>query len=257
MTHLRLRASVLAAAVAMAWPACGGPWSLEGLLPNLDEKIATLDNLVLSEQISRYSQIDGRIHRVDSFDTLVNIADGVEQYSEVRRNNRRFSHVSQIDGVWSFGEIVTMLRTTRDALNAGIPQPGAIGRIGQDASGAEEPEFELRYRYVGSSRRWFVTVGSKTYWLDFDGSVRIASRTGDVRRIAWTSSPLPPETGIARITWTVDFQSVEIAGRICNVPRTGVYRITRSGSGNRADWNVTRFSAHGRYGSAVTVRFEP
>jgi hypothetical protein len=90
-----------------------------------------------------------------------------------------------------------------------------------------------------------------------EGSVRIASRTGDVRRIAWTSSPLPPETGIARITWTVDFQTVEIAGRLCTMPLTGVYRIARSGSGNRADWNVTEFSAYGRYGSAATVRFEP
>jgi hypothetical protein len=215
------------------------------LLPNLDETITMLANLVLGEQISRYSQVKNKVHKLDSFETLVSVVDGVEQYSEVRRNNKVYSHVGQIDGIWSFGEIVTMLRTTRDALN---------GRTEPDAG---ETELDLLYSYTAGSRRWFVMVGARIYWLDFEGSVRLVLPTRDIRRITWTSSSLPPETGITRITWTVDFQSVEIAGRVCTVPRTAVFRIARNGSGNRADCNVTQFSEQGRYGSESSLRFEP
>ena len=253
-----LTACVLATVMAIALPARDSMnlhrINLARLLPSLDEKIATLNNLVLQEQISRFSQIGNRISQVDSFEALVDIADGTERYTDVRRNDKNndknYSRVDQIDGVWSYGETVTMLRTTRDALNDRILQSGATEFSG-------DPEFEVGYRYAAGNHRWFLTVGPKIYWLDFEASVRFAAQTGDLRRIAWTSSPLPPETGVGRVTWTVDFQSVEIAGRLCTVPETAVYRIARNGSGHRADWNVTKFSGRGRYGSETSVSFQP
>ena len=247
----RLACTVLAAVLATAMPARERVWSFDALRPDLDEKIATLDNLVFHEQIARYTQVGNRICRLDTFDALVDIVGGSERYSEVRRNDVGYSNVSQLDGVWSFGETVTMLRTTRDALSQRILRPG------QPEPGSAEPEFNVEYRYSAGDQRWFLTLGSKTYWLDFEASVRSAPRTNQIQSIAWTSSPLPPETGISRITWRVDFHAVEIAGRVCTVPRTAVYRIERTGRGHPAEWNVAEFSARGRYGSETTVRFEP
>jgi hypothetical protein len=196
----------------------------------LDEQIATMATLVLRERVSRYSQSGKRICRRDSFKTVVDIFDGVEHYSDVKGRER---------GVWSFGEAVTMLRTTRDQL------------------GAATPGDAFRYRCAASDRRWFATVGTTTYWLDFEASVAIAPRTGDIQSIAWTSSSLPPETGIDRLTWTIDFQSVDVAGRTCTIPRTGIYRVDRTGPRNRAEWNVIEFSPAGRYGSEAEIRFGP
>ena len=206
----------------------------------LDEKIATLTNLVLREQIFRYTQCGNKIRKLDSFDSLVNVSDGTEQYSEVRRRNTTYSHLSQIQGMWSFGETITMLRTTREVLGE-----------------RDLTESEIHYRCSAADKRWFVIVGQTTYWIDFDSLIRLSPETGDLERIAWTALPLPPEAGIAGITWSVDFQSLEIAGRRSTVPRTALYRIDRSGTGHRSEWNVTQFSELGRYGSESTIRFEP
>jgi hypothetical protein len=211
----------------------------------LDQKIAALNNVVIRERISRYSQQGNQVHKLESFDSVVNLADGSAaetppDYSELRRLNTDETHVGRIQGVWSFGEAMTMLRTTRDALEGRALTPG-----------------DIRFRCKASDRRWFVMVGTATYWLDFEGSLRVSPVTGDIERIAWTAVSVPREAGVARIEWSVEFVPVEIAGRICTVPKTGIYRILRSGRENRAEWNVTEFSEAGRYGSESVIRFEP
>jgi hypothetical protein len=213
------------AALALALPVGA---ELSPLGTRIDAQIAAMTNLVLRERVSRYFQAGKKVCRRDTFETVVNVFDGVEHYSEVKGREK---------GIWSFGEAVTMLRTTREQI--GDSRPGDV----------------FRYRCAASDRRWFASVGSTTYWLDFEASVGIAPATGDIRSIAWTSSSLPPETGIARITWTLDFQSVDVAGRICTIPRTGVYRVDRTGSRSRAEWNVIEFSPAGRYGSEAEIRF--
>jgi len=217
-------------ALALALPSGA---ELNPLGTRLDEQISTMANLVLRERVSRYSQSGNKICRRDAFETVVNIFDGVEHYSDVKGREK---------GVWSFGEAVTMLRTTRE-------------QITREQIGAAVTGGAFRYRCPASDRRWFATVGSTIYWLDFEALVGIDPATGDIRSIAWTSSSLPPETGIARIAWTLDFQSVDVAGRSCTIPRTGIYRVDRIGSRNRAEWNVIEFSPAGRYGSATEIRF--
>jgi hypothetical protein len=171
---------------------------------------------------------------------VVNIADGSEEYSEERRRNTNSAGGRRIVGVWSFGEAVTMLRTTRDALE------------GRDLKAGE-----MRYRFSAADRRWFVMVGTVTYWLDFEGRLVVSPVTGDVERIVWTATSFPREAGVARIEWSVDFRPVDIAGRLCTVPKTGIYTIVRSGNEKRMEWNVTEFSEVGRYGSESVIRFEP
>jgi hypothetical protein len=220
--------------ILIALPLCAGMLS-----ENLDEKIATLTNIVLREQITRYTQCGNKIRKLDSFDSLVNVSDGSEQYSEVRRRNTTYSHLSQIEGMWSFGETITMLRTTRDVLS--------------NAAGTSNI---VSYRCTAADHRWFVMVGPITYWLDFEGTIEVSPQTGDILRIAWNAIS-PPGAGIARITWVVDFQSVEIAGHHRTIPATALYRIDRTGNSRKSEWNVTQFSDAGMYGSESTIRFEP
>lgn len=205
----------------------------------LDERIASLSNLVLRQQISRFTQSGNKVRKLESYDSIVNVAEASPEYSDERRRYTDVARARKIDGLWSFGETVTMLRTTRDAL-----------------AGRALDSREIRFHCPASDRRWFVMVGPVTYWLDFEGALRVSPETGEIERIVWTADSLPPEAGVARIEWAVEFRTVAIAGRLCNVPKTAVYRILRSGALKRAEWNVTEFSEVGRYGSESTIRFD-
>jgi hypothetical protein len=70
---------------------------------------------------------------------------------------------------------------------------------------------------------------------------------------------LPPEAGIGTAHWAVDFQPVEVAGKtltLLTMLTQAVYRVTRAGMGNRAEWNVTTFAKYERYGSSATLSSE-
>jgi hypothetical protein len=232
MSLRRLSAAALVAAIAL--PAGAGMAERDRFSAQLDREIATLSNIVLRERVSRYSQTGKKVCMKDSFETTVNVVDGVEQYSEVRGRS---------SGIWSFGEAITMLRTTREELR------------GQEWSG--NPGEGLRYRCAAESRRWFAIVGATTYWLDFDASVDVSPQTGEIARIVWTSASLPRGSGIEGIEWTIEFRTVEVAGQVCTIPSRGLYKAIRRVNGYRADWNVVEFNPVGRYGSEATVRFEP
>lgn len=205
----------------------------------IDRTLAELTNVVVHEKIDRYCRAHGRVKKLDTFDATVEILDGTEQYSEVRRKDQLFPGVLQVGGLWSFGEIATLLRTTGDALRERADQADA-----------------LQFRFPAASRRWFVTVDSRVYWLDFEGEAWISRGTGEVHRICWISAPLPVNSGVDRVHWTVDFQTVDIAGRTFNVPEEAVYQVTHPG-GDRTEWNLTRFSDYARYGSSVSLSFGP
>jgi hypothetical protein len=204
----------------------------------LDEHLLTLDNLILRESVSRYAESGGRVSNTDRFELTVNVADGQEQYSEVRRGDSLYSNVSQIDGTWSFGEMVTMLRTTREALGTQGPEPG-----------------QTRFAFSAADRRWFVKVGAVTHWLDFDGCIRVSRETGAIEHIEWTALHPPAASGLARIVWTVDFRPLTIGGREISVPSLGTYRVERRGIGHRAEWNITEFSVAGMFGSKSEIHF--
>ena len=95
---------------------------------NIDRLVATLENGAMKEKISRFAGVGGAARELDSFETEVFIVDGVEQYTDVRGHNQTYHHVSEIRGLWSFGEIVTMLRTTQGlssaSSTASLDEPG-------------------------------------------------------------------------------------------------------------------------------------
>jgi hypothetical protein len=218
----------------------------------LDEKIALLSSVVIHETIDRYAQAGKTVRQLDTLDTDVEVIDGTERYSGVRRNSIALASTGEIRGAWSFGEIVTLLRGARDALNQRVLDSRST--IVENGN----PVVRMAFHYPSHSHRWFVRVDSRVYWLDFQGEIWISPATGDILRISWESTAGPPRaTGVANILWTVDFRSAEIAGRICTLPDTGFYRVNHSVGDAWSEWNVTKFSGIGRYGSQVKVRFDP
>jgi hypothetical protein len=221
---------------------------------NIDAVLATLSNVAIKEQISRFASVGGADRKLDSFETEVSIVDGVEQYAGVRGRNRTYHHVSEIGGLWSFGEIVTMLRTTRDIMGASFLSHGVLSQVSQGGEGASAAT-EIRFQGAASDHQWFVSAAGRIYWLDFEGSIWISSRTGEIERLTWRSGSGPPGSGVASILWDVNFSVATVADAPCTVPSDSIYRVVRTGLNRAAEWNLTRYAAVGRYGSKSTVLF--
>jgi hypothetical protein len=232
-----------------AAPALADPAKLQEAL---DEKIAMISSVVIHETTVRYWQAGRTVRRLDTVDTDVEIIDGAERYSGVRRNSVALADTAEISGAWSFGEVVTLLRGARDALNQQVLDSRSI--IVENGN----PVVQMAFHYPSDSHRWFVSVASRVYWLDFRGKIWLSPETGDLLRVSWESTAAPPPaTGVTSVLWTVDFRSAEVGGRICTLPATGTYRVNHSVGDAWSEWNVTRFAGTGRYGSQAEVRFEP
>jgi hypothetical protein len=237
--------------LSVAPPAVGGipdssPVRANLARSNIDGVLAALSNMAMQERISRFAGTGGAAHQLDSFEAEVSIADGVEQYTGVKGPHRTYRHVSEIRGLWSFGEIVTMLRTSRDI----------IGLSARNAPEEEGPDQTvIQFASPSADRRWFVTYNSRIYWLDFEGTLRLSKLTGEIERLTWTSPSGPAGTGIASVLWDVNFHDVDVAGSLCTMPSDSIYRVVRKGENQPAEWNLTRYAALGRYGSSVSVGF--
>jgi hypothetical protein len=209
---------------------------------SIDEALTTLTSISIGESISRFEGKDGTTRKLDSFETEVSIADGVEQYSEVRGAGRNYRHLSDIQGLWSYGEIVTMLRTTRDLMDSAVAEPEAARTV-------------IRFHCPAGKHQWFLKVAGRVYWLDFEGTVKMSEQTGEIERLTWTVNEGPREAGIASILWDVNFHGTTVAGVSGLMPSDSEFRIVRRGSEGKAEWNLTRYAALGRYGSQVNVSF--
>ena len=182
---------------------------------DIDAVLTTLNSVVIKEKISRFTGVGDAARKLDSFETEVSIADGTEQYYAVRGHHRTYHHVSEIGGLWSFGEIVTMLRTTREIIDSptttGDHPEGETAVEGVSDSEETSTQTLIRFQSASAAHKWFVTAHGRVYWLDFEGTIRISRKTGKLERLTWTSCSGPPETGIASILWDVNFGPATIA----------------------------------------------
>jgi hypothetical protein len=224
-------------------------FDLKPIGANIDQLVKTLTNIALREKISRFASVRGADRKLDSFEAEVSIVDGAEEYTGVRGHHRTYQHVSEIAGLWSFGEIVTMLRTTREILDASVTNQSVSN---QDAS---NPGTVIRFRGASADHKWFVTVRGRVYWVDFEGTIRISNKTGEIERLTWNSAAGPPGSGIAGILWDVNFSVANVADMPCNMPSDSIYRVVRAGLDRTVEWNLTQYAAVGRYGSTESVRF--
>lgn len=224
---------------------------LAGVHANIDGILSALANVAMQEKVSRFAGAGGTSRQLDSFELEVSVAEGAERYTGVRGHHRTYHHVSEIGGLWSFGELVTMLRTTRDIIDSSAAS--------RDAPGGEEAQAErvVRFQSPAAAHRWFVTVAGRVYWLDFEGSVQISKRTGAIERLTWTSGCGPPGTHIASILWDVNFRTATLADLAFTLPSDSIFQVVRAGRNQPAEWNLTQYAAVGRYGSTVSVRYGP
>ena len=220
------------------------PGDSSAVRANIDGVLAALASVAMKENISRFAGDGATARKLDSFETEVSIAGGIEQYANVKGNHRTYHYVSEIRGLWSFGEVVTMLRTTRDIIDSAATN--GISTLDDTV---------IEFQSPAADHRWFVTVGGRIYWLEFHGAIRISRKTGEIERLTWTSGYGPPGTNVASILWDVNFSAVTIAGNVFTMPFTSIFRVVRKGSDRTAEWNLTRYAALGRYGSTAIVRY--
>jgi len=240
-------------------------WDSSSVRANIDGVLATLASVAMQEKISRFAGVGSAARKLDSFEAEVSIADGVEQYTGVKGRHRTYRHVSEIGGLWSFGEVVTMLRTTRDIIasaapNSNAPRDDVNGfQFQEDMPGEEDATAQtvIQFQSPAANHQWFVTVYGRVYWLDFDGIIRISKRTGEIERLTWTSRSGPAKAGIANILWDVNFRDAIVGGATCTMPSDSIYRVIHNGLDKPVEWNLTRYAALGRYGSRASVSFEP
>jgi hypothetical protein len=222
---------------------------------NIDGVLAALASVAMKENISRFAGDGAAARKLDSFETEVSIADGVEQYADVRGNHRTYQHVSQIRGLWSFGEVVTMLRTTRDIIDSSSSYWTSLA-ADPPGGGEASDETVIEFQSPAADHRWFVTSGGRIHWLEFQGAIRISRKSGEIERLTWTSGYGPVGSNVASILWDVNFSAVTIAGNTFTVPSNSIFRVVRKGLDRTVEWNLTRYAALGRYGSTASLRYD-
>jgi hypothetical protein len=228
---------VTGAGVEMEEPgACIPDNAVPQLTANLDDAIAAVENVVVSEDISQYSRRRSRL-RSAAVHTTVRVLSGVEDYG----------WNGSLPEPWCGGELSTMLRVTRNAI--------AAGRA--DFSTADN-SLVMAFHSSEADRAWQLVLGGRTYPLAFDGSAWFSAATGKLERIRWEAANLrlPAESGITRIEWNETFGENNIAGRPFLTPNSALYRVTYAAKIQRTDWTETHFSDFRRFGSTQSVQFD-
>jgi hypothetical protein len=226
------------------------PLRLMKMQSDLDQRLTALSNIICHEQISRYSQNGKTTRQLDVLETDVAVANGVEKYSSIYRKNKLYSDIFRVPGTWSVGEVVTLVRTTRDALD--LPSELTESSDNSDLG----PTLLTTFGYPASANRWFLKVKAETLWLPFEGRIWTSVETGEILRVSWKATQLPLESGVSEVLWTVDFKPVDLASKILTLPQEAFYRVTYRNGDNRADWNITRFSGYRRFGADTSIHFD-
>ena len=216
----------------------------------LDRQLTALANVVCHEQIERFAKKGTTTSQLDTLDTDVSVMNGMEKYSGIVKNGKTFQDLTHVKGTWSVGEVITLLRITRDAFKDGAIQVGQ-----DDAAGLGRTNL-MTFAYPASSQRWFLKVKSQLHWMSFEGKVWSSPETGEILRESWRASQLPPEAGVSEVVWTVDFKPVDIFARMLPLPREARFEVTYKPGENRTDWNVTRFSEYRRFGTDSAIHFD-
>jgi hypothetical protein len=216
----------------------------------LDERLEVLSNVICQEEIARYAKKGKETNQVDTLHLNVEVLEGVEKYSGIRRREKTYMSMQKLPGTWSVGEMATLLSATRDAILSGQIQ------IGRDETSELGPSSVMTFSYTAEERRWYLLTRSQMHWLPFEGRVWASPDTGEIRRITWYSKDVPSDAGVSQVVWTVDFSPVDLSPVVVTLPEKALFQVTYKNGGDRMDWNVTHFSEYRRYGSETEVHFD-
>lgn len=225
-------------------------WTLaDRIQADIEDKLAALAHIWCHERIFRYSRSGNSERTLNTVDADVEMIDGVEQYTSIHSGGKILHSISEMGGAWSSGEIVAILRTSRDIIQSEL---GAVAGITTEDAGQTEL---LTFRHTSPDGLWTIGIGPRIYPIAFEGVIHLSKTTGQVTRIQWRATN--PTSHISGIEWTVHFGPAQVAGKASTAPVTSTYTVAYRGPNGRVDRNETFFSNFREYGSETTINYEP
>ncbi|MFL6354360.1 MAG: hypothetical protein ACJ74Z_21255 [Bryobacteraceae bacterium] len=228
-----------------------GPESLAQVRLANELLYSDLQNFVCDETIERYKGALGGVEgrRIDTVLTQVSFENGIEHYTNIRRNSKSLLGIASLSGAWSEGEYGTLLRQTQALLGSHVVLLRAKTQLNGVATAL--------YRFEVSEQEspWDLEVEASHYHVPFRTDVWVSLSSGQILKIERTSTAIPLETRISEVRWSVSLHTVELNGNTWLLPNTGEYEVIYEES-HRREWNLMTFSDYHRYGSEVALQFE-
>jgi hypothetical protein len=224
---------------------------VEQIQSDIQRKLAAVAQVWCHQTIYRYSQRGKTARPIDKIEADVELLNGVETYTSVRRGSNDYPGFREARGIWSSGELATMLRTSRNVI---ISEPGAVTGIGTQDGDAVAV---LSFRHISPRAAWVIEIGSRAYPISFDGQILVSRTSGEIKRIRWLGIDLPAKMGVSAVEWSVSFGPSVVAGKADTRPTQSTYTVVYKGTKTRLDRNLTLFSDFRGYSSDAVISYEP
>lgn len=253
-SHLRFgsRAPAEADGTLPIAPSFGGNTAPADLLARarLESELAYTDlkSFVCKEHMDRYRRDGNKRRQIDTVNAQVSFENGMENYSDIRENDRLRTSMSSIPGAWSEGEFGTLLRQTRALLSS---QPIAV-KGDTDLGGVAAALYV--FDVAAEDSPWDLTVGSRQYRVSFRTNVWVSKTSGQIMKIERNTMATPPGSGISEIQWSVVLIPIDMDGRTWLLPSSGEYSVLYENPNHR-EWNALSFSDYHRYASRSVIHF--
>ena len=224
------------------------PYAIKPFRDELDRRLAAATNLVCHQTTQRYSATGGQV-RQDTVDANLRIIDNREVYTDIRNNGRSYERFVDIPGAWASGDLVTMLRVTREAMVTG--KVNLLSRVGNDGFG----EFGVRFDRAESAAVWTIFVDSAPHAMAFEGTAWFSAASGVLRQIDWqTTGPVgPSRLNIGQVTWKVSFSVVNVSGEPFLAPAQAFYEVKYRPNIRRDDQTLSTFSDFRRFAGVARM----
>jgi hypothetical protein len=207
-----------------------------------------LKSFVCKERMDRYRRDGNKRRQIDTVNAQVSFENGMENYSDIREDDRLRASMSSIPGAWSEGEFGTLLRQTRALLSS---QPIAA-KGDTDLGGV--PAALYAFDVAAEDSPWDLTVGSREYRVSFRTNVWVSKTSGQIMKIERNTTATPPASGISEIQWSVVLIPIDMDGRTWLLPSSGEYSVSYNNPNHR-EWNALSFSDYHRYASRSVIHF--
>jgi hypothetical protein len=210
-----------------------------------------LRSFVCDEKIDRFGgSLNGaRQWPIDAITAALSFENGVEHYSDIRRNDQIQPDIASLSGAWSEGEFGTLLRQTGQLLRV---EPVTFQRVAEiDGVVAVVYAFDV----PEADSPWELAVDSHRYRLAFHTEFWLSQMSGQILRVVRTAPKIASDTGIASIAWSVSLRPIKLNGTEWLLPASADYDVSYAHK-NRHEWNRISFGNYRRYGSQVALRFD-
>ena len=185
----------------------------------------------------------GRQTRRDVLEADLLILGATEVYSNIRANGRTYLSFREVPGAWASGDLVTVLRVTRDAIGDG--QVSLEKRIDEDGT----IERGIAFQQPRESAAWRLFVGSAAYPMAFAGRAWFAASNGQLRTIEWHTdgAAMPEPLKISQVSWQVKFSPVNVGGEVLLAPATSKYTVKYKPENRRSEEIRSTFNRFQRF----------